>query len=113
MKYVSRKRYQVNCDLNHNVAIRPLRLMWVDFGASARRADGKQEGDSLELATRIEQRSRSEIMRDAARMLLAEARATLESAAATNQDTPAWLVPFLTPAGWQHYEQLKASHHRG
>ena len=48
---------------------------WVDFGASARRADGKPDGgDALELTIRVNDESKPEIMREIARQLVSEAR---------------------------------------
>jgi len=44
---------------------------WVDFGASARRADGKQDGgDALELTVRLNEELKPEVMRELARQLV-------------------------------------------
>lgn len=82
---------------------------WVDFGATARQPTGKQDGgDCLELAVRIEQRPKAEIMREAAKLLLTEGRAALEDAARAGEGIPAWLLPFLTEKGWNHYERIRS-----
>jgi TOTE conflict system primase-like protein len=82
---------------------------WVDFGASARRADGKQDGgDALELTVRVTQEAKPEVMRQIARQLLREAREAMESAAWRGEQPPAWVQPFMTDAGWQRYHALRA-----
>ncbi len=82
---------------------------WVDFGASARRNDGKQDGgDALELTVRVTQEAKPEIMRQAARQLVREAREAMESAAWAGEPPPAWVQPFMSPAGWQRYRALRA-----
>jgi hypothetical protein len=89
-------------------------LGWVDFGAGAQKPDGRRDGgDSLELAARLEQKSKSETMRAAARQLLQEARIALENAARSGQQPPAWIIPFMTPEGWSHYEQLRTGVQNG
>jgi hypothetical protein len=81
---------------------------WVDFGASARRADGKQDGgDALELTVRVTQEAKPEVMRQVARQLLREAREAMESAAWRGEQPPAWVQPFMTDAGWQRYHALR------
>jgi hypothetical protein len=81
---------------------------WVDFGASARRSDGKQDGgDALELQVRLSEQSKSEVMRQAARDLVKEARAALESSARAGEQLLTWVQEILTPAGWHHYQQLR------
>ncbi len=82
---------------------------WVDFGASARRSDGKQDGgDALELHVRVTQEAKPEVMRQIARQLVREAREAMESAAWRGLPPPAWVQPFMTKAGWQHYHALCA-----
>jgi len=55
---------------------------WVDFGASARRADGKQDGgDALELTVRVNDEPKPEVMHQLARQLVSEAREAVESTA--------------------------------
>ena len=84
---------------------------WVDFGASAARPGGKRDGgDALELATRITQETKLEVMRQAARALVSEARAAMESAGRSGQLPPAWVQAFMSPAGWQRYKQLCHEH---
>jgi hypothetical protein len=80
---------------------------WVDFGASARRGNGRQDGgDALELESRISEQSKPETMSQAARDLVKEARAALESAARSGQQPPMWVQELLTPAGKAHYQEL-------
>ena len=82
---------------------------WVDFGARARRPDGKQDGgDALELQVRITQETKPEVMRQIAWQLLKEAREAMESAAWRGESPPAWVQPFMTEAGWQRYHALRA-----
>jgi TOTE conflict system, Archaeo-Eukaryotic Primase domain len=81
---------------------------WVDFGASARRADGKQDGgDALELIVRVTEQAKPEAMREIARQLVSEARATMEHAASNGEQPPLWVQQFMSPAGWQHYHALR------
>jgi hypothetical protein len=88
---------------------------WVDFGASAERLDGKRDGgDALELETRITQETKPEVMRQAARALVSEARHAMENAARNGKLPPAWVQAFMSPAGWERYEQLCHEHgHQG
>jgi hypothetical protein len=82
---------------------------WVDFGASARRADGKQDGgDALELQVRVTQEAKPEVMRHLGRQLVREAREAMESAAWQGDQPPAWVQSFMTAAGWQRYQALRA-----
>jgi len=82
---------------------------WTDFGASARREDGTQDsGDALELQVRLSQAPKSEIMRQAAKALLCQARTELESAARSGQPIPAWISEIITDAGRAHYERVKS-----
>jgi hypothetical protein len=80
---------------------------WVDFGASAQRSDGKQDGgDALELTVRINEEAKPEVMRELARQLVSEAREAMESAAQCGEYPPQWVQAFMSPAGWEHYHQL-------
>ncbi len=80
---------------------------WVDFGAIARRPDGKRDGgDALELEARVTQEPKPEVMRQAARTLISEAKDALESAARDGQMPSVWVQAFMSPAGWKHFEQL-------
>jgi DNA-directed RNA polymerase subunit RPC12/RpoP/DNA-binding transcriptional ArsR family regulator len=80
---------------------------WADFGQSARRQDGSPDtGDALELQVRLSQTPKPEILREAAKALVAEARATLEGAARDGQPLPEWLEAILTDAGRAHYARL-------
>jgi hypothetical protein len=93
-----------------SVAIRDDR--WTDFGASARRPDGTQDGgDALELQARLTQTSKSEILRQTAKELVAQARAELDSAAQAGQPIPSWIEEIITDAGRAHYEQIKCEKH--
>ncbi len=81
---------------------------WVDFGASARRADGKQDGgDALELTVRLNDEPKPQVMREIARQLVSKARQALESAAHGGEQPPPWVQAFMSPAGWEHYRQLR------
>jgi hypothetical protein len=81
---------------------------WVDFGASVRRADGKQDGgDALELTVRVTEEAKPEVMREIARQLVQEARAAMERAASNGEQPPAWVQTFMSPAGWQHNHALR------
>jgi transcription initiation factor TFIIIB Brf1 subunit/transcription initiation factor TFIIB len=80
---------------------------WVDFGASVRRADGKQDGgDALELTVRVNDEPKSEVMRELARQLVSEARGAVESAAQCGEHPPPWVQALMSPAGWERYHQL-------
>jgi hypothetical protein len=82
---------------------------WVDFGASACRADGKQDGgDALELAVRVTQVAKPEVMRKLAQQLVQEAREAMERAAWRGEEPPAWVVAMMTEAGWERYHALRA-----
>ena len=81
---------------------------WVDFGASARRSDGKQDGgDALELTVRVNNEPKSEVMRELARQLVSEAREAVESAAHCGEQPPQWVQAFMSKAGWEHYHHLR------
>ena len=80
---------------------------WVDFGASVRRADGKQDGgDALELTVRITEEPKAEVMRELARQLVSEAREAMERAAHGGEQPPPWVQAFMSQAGWEHYHHL-------
>jgi hypothetical protein len=81
---------------------------WVDFGASARRSDGKQDGgDALELTVRVNDQPKPEVMRELARQLVSEAREAVENAAQRGEQPPQWVQAFMSPAGWEHYHQRR------
>ena len=81
---------------------------WVDFGASARRSDGKQDGGgALELTVRVAEEAKLEVMREIARQMVSEAREAVESAAYCGEQVPQWVQQFMSPAGWQHYRELR------
>jgi hypothetical protein len=87
------------------------RKRFTDFGASARRADGKSDGgDVLELRVRVnaaqDSMSKSETMRQIAQQLIDEATQALESAAYCGEQPPQWVQAFMSPTGWEHYHQM-------
>ena len=60
---------------------------WVDFGASARRADGKQDGgDALELATRMNRQEKADFMREVGQAVI--------KYETDNRGYPGWCHPF-------------------
>ena len=82
---------------------------WVDFGASARRDDGKQDGgDALELQVRVTQDTKPEVLRQIALQLIREARAALSIAAWRGEPPPSWVQAFMSETGWQRYYALRA-----
>ena len=85
---------------------------WVDFSARSRQPDGKLDGgDALELAARRNgdsKAAKSATLREAARMLVREARNALECAARTVEEPPEWVATIMTEAGWQRYHSLRA-----
>ena len=77
-------------------------------GASARRIAVKQDdGDTLELAVRVTEEAKPEVMREIARQLVHEARAAIEHAASNGEQPPVWVQTFMSPAGWEHYSTLR------
>jgi hypothetical protein len=85
---------------------------WVDFSAQSRQSDGKHDGgDALELAARRNGETKATkrvTFREAARMLVHEARETLEGAARAGEEPPSWVAQIMTEAGWQRYRSLRA-----
>ena len=85
---------------------------WVDFSARSMQPNGKHDGgDALELAARRNGESKaakSNTLREAARMLVREARTALEGAARAGEEPPAWVTEIMTEAGWQRYHSLCA-----
>lgn len=80
----------------------------MDFGASARRNDGKPDGgDALELTIRVNNEPKPEVMRELARQVVSEAREALESAARCGEQPPQWVQAFMSSAGWERYHQLR------
>jgi hypothetical protein len=81
---------------------------WVDFGASARRRDGKPDGgDALELIVRINDEPKPEVMRQIARQLVSEAREAMDRAARCGEQPPRLVQMFMSPAGWHQYHHLR------
>ena len=87
-------------------------LAWVDFSARSLQPDGKHDGgDALELAARRNGESKgakSNALREAACMLVREARDALEGAARAGEEPPSWVAQIMTEAGWQRYHSLSA-----
>ena len=79
---------------------------WVDFGASARRPDGKQDGgDAFELYVRKSGRAKDEILRDLGQALNREASCELLRAARAGEVPAVWLAEMMTPTGWGVYHE--------
>jgi hypothetical protein len=85
---------------------------WADFGASARHDGSPDTGDALELQVRLSQAPKPEVMRQAAKELVQEARQALEGAARSGQPLPAWIEEIITAAGLDYYNNVarKAGH---
>lgn len=82
--------------------------VWVDFGAGARKADGKQDGgDALELQVRVSRQSKGDVLSQVGRDLKNAARAALESAASQGEEPPAWVQELLTDNGWSYYDYYR------
>jgi hypothetical protein len=85
---------------------------WVDFSARSIQPNGKHDGgDAFELAARRNGETRtakSHTLREAARILVREARDALEVAAREGEDPPTWVASIMTEAGWQRYHSLRA-----
>jgi hypothetical protein len=83
---------------------------WVDFSEQSLQPDGKHDGgDALELVARRNgdsKAAKSATLREAARMLVREARDALALAARTGEEPPAWVAEIMTEAGWQRYRSL-------
>jgi hypothetical protein len=83
---------------------------WVDFGAGGLRADGRRDGgDVLELYCRLQDRSRADVLREAAREMVAVARRELEEAARAGRGPVAWVAVMTSPAGWAYYDRCSVS----
>jgi len=86
---------------------------WVDFGASARRPDGKQDGgDAFELYIRKSRRAKNEVLRELGQALNREASCELLRAARAREAPAAWVAEMMTSKGWSVYNQnrQKAEH---
>lgn len=82
--------------------------VFVDFGAGARKANGKQDGgDALELQVRVGGLSKSDVLSQVARELNREGRAALEDAAREGKEPPEWAQELLTENGWAYYDYFK------
>jgi hypothetical protein len=83
---------------------------WVDFGAGGLRADGRRDGgDVLELYCRLQDRSRADVLREAAREMVAVARRELEEAARAGRGPVAWVATVTSPAGWAYYDRCSVN----
>ncbi len=83
---------------------------WVDFGAGGLRADGRRDGgDVLELYCRLQDRSRADVLREAAREMVAVARRELEEAARGGRGPVAWVATVISPVGWAYYDRCSMS----
>jgi len=86
---------------------------WADFGASARRPDGKQDGgDAFELYVRKSGRAKNEVLRELGQALNREASQELLRAARAGQAPIVWVAEMMTPTGWSvyHENREKAGH---
>jgi hypothetical protein len=81
---------------------------WVDDGATAT----VRAGDVLEAYRLKHGRERATVLQDTAKDILATARRELEDAARAGRPLPAWLHELVTPAGWRHYDALRAKRDR-
>ncbi len=83
---------------------------WVDFGAGGLRADGRRDGgDVLELYCRLQDRSRADVLREAAREMVTVARRELEEAARAGRGPVVWVATVTSPAGWAYYDRCSVS----
>jgi hypothetical protein len=104
-----------------SVAQIPNANAFIDFGASAQRSNGKQDGgDAFELSARLEARNSGTSVEQAKRSLLAAeakalilgARTEMERAARAGQLPPQWLSALMSEAGWRQYWQLRRAAER-
>jgi len=88
--------------------------VWVDFGAGARKHNGKQDGgDALELQVRVSGLAKSAVLSQVARELNAEARAVLEDAARAGAEPPEWVLELITENGWSYYDYYARTKGKG
>jgi hypothetical protein len=79
---------------------------WVDFGASARRSNGKQDGgDVFELYVRKSGCAKNEVLRELGQALNREASRELLRAARAGEVPAVWLAEMMTPIGWSVYNE--------
>jgi len=79
---------------------------WVDFGASARRPDGRQDGgDAFELYVRKSGRAKDEVLRELGQVLNREASRELLRAARAGEAPAARIAEIMTPTGWRVYNE--------
>jgi hypothetical protein len=85
---------------------------WTDFSQHGQRADGSHEsGDALELAARVEGKSKGAYLSGVILDMIKQSKAELESAAAAGQPLPASLEEpcIITPAGRRKFAELSAA----
>jgi hypothetical protein len=83
---------------------------WGVIKASARREDGRPDGgDVLELAARIDG-DKAEVLSQAAKEMVREARRELESAARSGIQPPTWVRAIMSQAGHEHYHHILQHH---
>jgi hypothetical protein len=99
-----------------SVAEIPGENAFIDFGASAQKTGGKQDGgDAFELRVRIEARdtgkdvdqAKRDLLTADARELIKSARAEMERAARAGQRPPQWVIALMSDAGWRQYWKLR------
>jgi hypothetical protein len=79
---------------------------WVDFGAGARRADGKQDGgDALELAVRLTEQQKREFLRTVGKELNRAASQEILRAAREGVAPASWVAELMTQEGWRVYHE--------
>jgi hypothetical protein len=82
---------------------------WVDFGASACRPDGKQDGgDAFELYVRKSGRAKDRVLREFGQALNREASRELLRAARAREIPAAWVAEIMTSTGWGVYNENRA-----
>jgi hypothetical protein len=85
---------------------------YTDHSQHGRRPDGTRDtGDALELASKVKNTSKPELLSMTTGQIVAKARAELEAAARAGQPIPAWLefpICIVTPAGRRRYLELLA-----
>jgi len=81
---------------------------WSDFGAEARRLDGRPDGgDVLELLVRMSGKCKAEILRELGQEMITETRAELERAARSGVLPEQWVQDMMSEAGWTRYWHLR------
>jgi hypothetical protein len=82
---------------------------YTDYSRHGHRPDGTHDsGDPLELAVKVWNRSKSDILNETTRQMVRQAKIELETAAREGLPPPDWVAEIMTPAGWGRYDQLRA-----